>query len=361
MIQPRPYLADLAAYGVENRVVAPGKRLIPLDVNESLRPPSPAVAEAVARAVTVAHRYPDSDWIALREAIAEIHGLEIDTLLCGAGSLELIGLLMRAFAGLGDEVLATQYAYAYFRSATRIAGAAYVAAAEAEMTVSVDPILAAVTQATRIVCVANPGNPTGTVIPAAEIRRLRDGLGDHILLVIDQAYGEFVDTQEGPLFDLVARGDTVVLRTFSKAYGLAGMRIGWGVFPPPIAAEVRKLQPPGPVSGAAQAAAVAAMQDQSYMRETVAQTVAERTRFEERLSQTGIDHLPSQTNFVLARFGHPEEATTADRALRAEGVLTRGMGFYGLPECLRITVGTAEDMYLTADTLIRCLREETRS
>ncbi|MEM9099725.1 MAG: histidinol-phosphate transaminase [Pseudomonadota bacterium] len=353
MITPRPELADLSPYGVENRAVAPGKTPIPLDVNESLRPPSPAVGEAVAAALRQAHRYPDSDWVALRQEIGRVHGLAPESLLCGAGSLELIGLLIRAFAGPGDQVLSTQYAYAYFRTATRIAGAEYVVAPEPEMAVSVDDLLAAVTPKTRLVCVANPGNPTGTVIPAAEIRRLRHDLPGNVLLLIDQAYGEFVDAPGEALFDLIERGDTVVFRTFSKAYGLAGIRVGWGAFPPAIAAEIRKLQPPGPISGVSQAAARAAMADQAYMRETVAQTACQQNRFAARLSEIGVETVASRTNFILLRFPDPDTARSADQALRAEGVMARGMGFYGLPDCLRVTIGPAAEMDLTAETLAK--------
>ncbi|MEM9046518.1 MAG: histidinol-phosphate transaminase [Pseudomonadota bacterium] len=355
MITAKPEFANLSPYGVENRVVAPGKTPIPLDVNESLRPPSPAVGEAITAALGQTHRYPDAGWAELRAKIALVHELHADKILCGPGSLELIGLLIRAFAGAGDEVLSTQYAYAYFRTATHIAGATYVAAPEAGMSVSVDALLAAVTPRTRIVCLANPGNPTGTVIPAAEIRRLRDGLPATVLLIIDQAYGEFVDALAERVFDLVDRGDTVIFRTLSKAYGLAGIRVGWGLFPPEAATAIRKLQPPGSISGVSQAAAIAAVSDQAYMHETVAQTVHQREAFATRLAEIGIETVPSRTNFILLRFSDRQAAKKAEQALRDEGVMPRAMGFYGLPDCLRITIGQQAEMDLTAGTLARLM------
>jgi histidinol-phosphate/aromatic aminotransferase/cobyric acid decarboxylase-like protein len=251
-------------------------------------------------------------------------------------------------------VLATAYAYNFAASAASRVAAIYVTAAERDFVVSVDSILAAVTPATRIVFVCNPGNPTGTRIRNAELLRLRAALRGDILLVIDQAYGEFDEQDPQPVFALVARGDTVVLRTLSKAYGLAGARVGWGLFPPQVATEVRKLQNSNQVTTASLAMAVAAVEDQAYMRETVARTAVIRNSFAEDLRAAGYDVPESRTNFVLIRFADAAAAAAADAALRGAGIIVRSLGGYGLTDCLRATVGPQEMM----DRALRILTDQ---
>ncbi len=312
--------------------------------NESAFPPSPRAIAAGQDAIARSHLYPDPDWTELREAIAQAYGVEPDLTLCGAGSMDLISCTIAAFAGPGEEVLGTSYAYNFVASAAARTGAVYVKAVEQDFAVSVDNILAAVTPATRIVFVCNPGNPTGTVIRNAELLRLRAGLRGDVLLVIDQAYGEFDDEDPRPVFALVARGDTVVLRTLSKAYGLAGARVGWGLFAPSVAAELRKMQNSNQVTTASLAMAVAAVRDQAYMRETVARTAGIRDRFAHDLRSAGY-HVPeSRTNFVLIGFSSTEAAQAAEKTLRGADIIVRGLSGYGLTDCLRATVGPQEIM-----------------
>lgn len=312
--------------------------------NESAFLPSPKAITAGQDAIARSHLYPDPDWTVLREAIAKAYGVERELILCGAGSMDLIACTIAAFAGLGDEVLATAYAYNFAASATARANAVYVKVAECDLAVSVDSIVAAVTPATRIVFVCNPGNPTGTCIRNAELLRLRAALRGDVLLVIDQAYGEFDDQDPQAIFALVARGDTVVLRTLSKAYGLAGARVGWGLFSPSVAAEIRKLQNSNQVTTPSLAMAVAAVEDQAYMRETVARTGAIRDRFAQDLRAAGYGVPESRTNFVLIRFADAAAAAAADAALRGAGTIVRSLGGYGLTDCLRATVGPQEMM-----------------
>ncbi|WP_246501726.1 pyridoxal phosphate-dependent aminotransferase [Mesorhizobium caraganae] len=312
--------------------------------NESAFPPSPKAITAGQDAIARSHLYPDPDWTVLREAIAQAYGVEREPILCGAGSMDLISCTIAAFAGLGDEVLATAYAYNFAASATARANAVYVKVAERDFVVSVDSILAAVTPATRMVFVCNPGNPTGTRIRNAELLRLRAALRGDVLLIIDQAYGEFDDQDPQPVFALVARGDTVVLRSLSKAYGLAGARVGWGLFPPEVAAEVRKLQNSNQVTTPSLAMAVAAIEDQAYMRETVARTAAIRDRFAQYLRAAGYGVPESWTNFVLIRFPDGAATLTADATLRDAGIVVRSLGGYGLTDCLRATVGPQDMM-----------------
>lgn len=347
MIRPRRHVQGLAAYAL----APPGPEgAALLNQNEALRPPAPGVADAVARAVATAHLYPDPDWTALRAGLAGTYAVEADAILCGNGSMELIVALIAAYAGPGDEVLSTAQAYALFRTAAAMSGADYRAVPEADYRVDVDALLSGVGPATRVVAVANPGNPTGTYLPEGEIRRLRNGLRDDVLLLLDEAYGEFAGPGL-PLADLVTRGDTVILRSFSKAWALAGQRVGWGVLPAAVAAEVRKLLNPNNVSLGAQAAARAALSDPDYMAETVSLTTGLRNRAAKRLRSAGYPVPESATNFLLVPFGSAEAARAADSALRAAGIVVRPMGGYGLPDCLRITVGTEDQM----DAMVKVL------
>lgn len=356
MIRPNCHIAAMAPYALADLSVPAGKRLISLAQNESPLAPSPRALAAGQAALAESRLYSDPDWCALRAAIAAVHGLDPAQILCGAGSLELIAGLLQCYAGPGDRVLASQYTYAFFGVATQAAGADFVQAPEPDMTVSVDALLDAVDGRTRLVCVVNPGNPTGTRIPRRDLLRLRKGLDKSILLVIDEAYGEYADAPGEGSFDLVARGDTVVLRTFSKAYGLAGLRVGWGAFPPAVIAEVRKVLNPNNVSGVSQAAAAAAMADQDQMRRVCAETAARRDRFAARMRDLGLGVAESHTNFVVLRFADAAAAARADRTLRAEGLLLRGLAGYGLPDCLRATVGSEDDMAFAA-TLLAGWRE----
>ncbi|MCF6121676.1 MULTISPECIES: histidinol-phosphate transaminase [Mesorhizobium] len=312
--------------------------------NESAFPPSPRAITAGQDAIARSHLYPDPDWTALRKAIAQAYGIDPNLILCGAGSMDLISCTIAAFAGRGDEVLGTAYAYNFAASAAARVGAAYIKAAEHDFTVSTGSILAAITPATRVAFVCNPGNPTGTRIRNAELLRLRAALPQDVLLVIDQAYGEFDDQDPEPIFALVARGDTVVLRTLSKAYGLAGARVGWGVFPPSVAAGVRKMQNSNQVTMTSLAMAVAAVEDQAYMRETVARTARIRDQFAHELRAKGYDVPESRTNFVLIRFSDEAAAEAAEKALWGADIIVRGLGGYGLTDCLRATVGPQEIM-----------------
>lgn len=340
MIQSVPTVAAMQSYALADL----GEGLISLAQNESHLPPSPAALAAGQAALQSQRLYPDPDWHDLRQAIAKTHGLDAAGILCGAGSMELIGSLIRAFSGPGDEVLAPEYGYIFIATACQQAGSLYRKAPEVDFTASVDALLAAVTPATKILFLCNPGNPTGTRIPNAEILRLRGALPARVLLVVDQAYAEFDPQDPAPIFGLVSRGDTVVTRTFSKAYGLAGTRVGWGYFPTAIAGETRKLLNPNNISGVSQAMAVAAVSDQAHMRASVAAVAAIRDGFANALRAKGFACPESHTNFVLIPFADAATAAEANARLRAAGYLLRGMGGYGLGHCLRATVAEAAVM-----------------
>jgi histidinol-phosphate aminotransferase len=357
MIPVVPHISKMSPYALAQLSTPPGQRLLSLSQNESLRPPSPKVAEAISEAVATSHLYPDPDWSQLREALAARYAVPASAILCGNGSMELIACLTQAYADVDNAVLAPAHAYPFFRTATQIVCARFDTAPESDLQVSVEALLAAVRPDTRLIFVANPGNPTGTRISAAALRLLRGALREDILLVIDEAYGEFADGLGEATFDLATRGDTVVLRSFSKAYGLAGLRIGWGVFPPDIAREIRKVMNPNNISAVGQAAARAAVQDHRFMQATVQQTAQLRDRFTTRLQRAGFRVPRSFTNFVLIDFGTAERADHADRALKAQGIVLRAQGGVGLPSCLRATIGTADTMVHAAEALEHWAKE----
>ncbi|MEQ9122663.1 MAG: histidinol-phosphate transaminase, partial [Alphaproteobacteria bacterium] len=291
------------------------------------------------------HRYPDGGAQALVRAIGEVHGLDPARIVCGAGSDELLALLGRAYAGPGDEVLYSAHGFLMYPIVALSVGATPVKAPETDLTANVDNLLAAVTPKTRIVFVANPNNPTGTMLPAAELRRLRAGLPADVLLVIDAAYAEYVDD---PAYDagasLVDEGAaTVMTRTFSKIHGLAALRIGWCYAPAAIAAVLNRIRGPFNVGAPAIAAGAAAIRDLDHVERSRAHNRVERKRLADRLVQLGLSGPTSHGNFLLVRFPDAATAEAALAALNGAGVIPRRVAGYGLPECLRITVGTAEE------------------
>jgi len=352
MTVARPHIAAMSAYKLADLSPPEGRKLISLCQNESLRPPSPQALEAATRSTGSSMLYPDPDWTILREAIGDLHQIPAGDILCGNGSLDLIGALARVYAGPDRAVLAPEHCYPFFRTAAQLANARFDTATENELTVDVSRLLASVQPDTGIVFVANPGNPTGTRLNKSELIRLREGLRKDILLVVDEAYGEFVGIADEPCFDLVADGKTVVLRTFSKAYGMAGFRVGWGLFPGSVSAEIRKVLNPNNISLVAQAAATAALGDQTYMSQTCSQIEEIKTRAVKDLRQAGF-HVPrSFTNFVLIGFENETHARQADDALRSQGIFLRGQAGVGLPHMLRMTIGPDDDVRAAVGDLI---------
>jgi histidinol-phosphate aminotransferase len=357
---PRPGILDIAPY-VGGEAKVPGiARPIRLASNESALGPSPKAIAAYNRLAGEIHRYPDGGSTELRQTLARHYGLDAARIVCGSGSDELIGLLTRAYAGPGDEVVYSRHGFLIYPIAAKAVGATPLTAPETNLTADVDALLAAVTERTRVVFLANPNNPTGTYLPAEEVRRLHRGLPASVLLVIDAAYAEFVTRNDyEPGIELVEAAQNVVMtRTFSKIYALGGMRVGWAYCSAPIADVLNRVRNPFNVNGAGQAAAVAALEDA---------TATDRARehndiwlpwLTRQLRELGLELTPSVGNFVLARFP-AEPARNADAAwsfLQAKGIITRKMGGYGLPECLRITIGTEEEMRAVVDTTAAFLR-----
>ena len=352
MIEPKPTVAAMAAYALPDISAPEGVEPVVLAQNEHAFPLSAAVRDAVEAALAGGHLYPDSECRELRATIAAEHAIDPERILCGSGSMELMAALVNAYIAPDQRVLMTEYGYLFMRTLVKMAGASLGVAPERDYHVDVDALLGAVDDDTRLVFVVNPGNPSGTVIPNSEIRRLRDALADDVLLLIDEAYSEFVDPgYNQPLFDLVDAGNAVITRTFSKIYGLAGLRVGWGYFPADIAANLRKVMIPSGLSQLSQAAAVAAMRDRVGAQQARSEIARLRDLLTRGIAGVGLRVLPSQTNFVLIDFDTPEGARSAFAALRNRGLIVRPMGGYGLPHCLRISIGLEPHMRAVIDCL----------
>ncbi len=354
-LKVRPDILEIEAYkGGESSV--PGlARVIKLSSNESPLGPSPHAVAAIEAAAQEAHRYPDGECRALREALAKHHGLEARRIVCGAGSDELITLLTRAYAGPGDEVLYSAHGFLMYAICAKAVGAKPVAAPETKLKASVEELLARVTPRTRILFLANPNNPTGSFLARDEVTRLHAGLPKDVLLVIDAAYAEYVmrnDYSAG--IELVEpQGNVVMLRTFSKIYGLAGLRLGWAYCPASVADVLNRLRNPFNISSAAQAAGLAALDDIAHVDAARSHNDIWLPWLTRELQRLGLEVAPSVGNFVLARF--PEEAgRNADAAnafLCERGIIPRKMGPYKLGHSLRITIGLEEEMRATVAAL----------
>lgn len=352
--QPRPGILDIAPY-VGGEAKAPGaNRVIRLASNENPLGASPQAMRAYRALSGELHRYPDGGSTELRRTIAAAEGLDTDRIVCGAGSDELIALLTRAYAGPGDEVLYSAHGFLMYPIAARTAGATPVAAPERDFRADVDALLERANPRTRLVFLANPNNPTGSYLPADELARLRAGLPADTILVLDAAYAEYVEAADyEPGVRLVEANDNVVMtRTFSKIHGLAALRLGWSYSEDGVSDVLNRVRGPFNVSAAAQAAGIEALRDEEHVRRSVAHNSKWRAWFSERMTSAGLQALPSQGNFVLLRFpGGSAAAEAAAGELKARGILVRRMKAYGLPDCLRVTVGMGEEMETVAEAM----------
>ncbi|WP_439332820.1 histidinol-phosphate transaminase [Tranquillimonas alkanivorans] len=313
--------------------------VVKLSSNENPFGPSDAVKEAVRKSVHELHRYPSIDHLSLRRAIAQVHKLDADRIICGVGSDEIISFLCNAYAGPGDEVIHTEHGFAMYRISTLAAGATPVEVPERERTVDVDAILDACCFRTKLVFIANPANPTGTMIGGNEVARLADGLPPQTLLVLDGAYAEYVDGFDGGASLVDSRDNVIMTRTFSKLYGLGGLRIGWGYGPAPVIDVLNRVRGPFNLSQTQLVAAEAAIRDRGYAERCRAENARLRTWLAEALAGLGVPSDTSCANFVLARFSDQDEAEACEAYLRSRGLLVRKVAGYKLPNCLRITVG----------------------
>ncbi len=338
-IQPQPGIMEIALYQGGASHLDGVRNVLKLSSNENPLGPSDAAKEAVVRASHDLHRYPPTDHAALRQAIGEVWGVDADRVFCGVGSGEVLKLLSEAYAGPGTEIVFTEHGFSMYPIYAHACGATPVVVAEHERVVDVDAILAACTDKTRLVFIANPANPTGTMVGAAEIARLAAGLPPQALLVLDGAYAEYVDGFDAGKSLVETRENVVMTRTFSKIYGLGGMRVGWGYGPQPVIDVLNRIRGPFNLSGAALAAAEAAVRDTDHTEKCRIENAKWREWMATALAELGVPSDTSTANFVLARFTDEAEAKACDAHLRSEGIIVRQVAGYGLPHCLRITVG----------------------
>lgn len=313
--------------------------IVKLSSNENPFGPSDKATDAFRRASFDLHRYPSTDHSDLRNAIGDVHGLDAAQIICGVGSDEIITFLCQAYAGVGDEVLFTEHGFGMYRISALAAGATPIEVKERDRVTDVDALLAGCSARTKLVFIANPNNPTGTMICENEMARLADGLPDGAILVLDGAYADYVEGFDGGANLVATRDNVFMTRTFSKLYGLGGLRVGWGYGPRAIIDALNRVRGPFNLSSPALLTAEAAVRDQAYANKCRTQNTKYRAWLAEALAEHGVVSDTSCANFILARFGDQNEAENCDNYLKSKGILVRRVAGYNLPNCLRITVG----------------------
>ncbi|MBL4802948.1 MAG: histidinol-phosphate transaminase [Emcibacter sp.] len=345
-LKPRPWINELDVYvGGKSHTIGVEKS-VKLSSNESALGSSPKAVEAYHAEATSLHRYPDASYHDLREALAEKYDIEASQIVCGVGSDEILKLACRAYLAPGDEVIFPKHSFMMYPIAATSFGGIAVEVDDTDYTANVDNILAALTDRTRIIFLANPNNPTGTYISAAEVERLWQNIPDNVLLVLDGAYADFVvaeDYQAG--IELVKKSSNVLMaRTFSKLYGLAALRLGWGYACPEVARILDSIRDPFNVPSVTQVAGVAAVKDVDFEKKARAHNIQWLNYLRTELISMGLDPIPSVANFILIRFPSAQGATAeaANDFLLKRGYILRWLPGQGLGDCLRLTVGTEE-------------------
>ena len=346
--QPKPYVMAIAPYVPGRSTTDDGRKVAKLSSNENPLGTSPAARAAFAAAANMLERYPDAGATIVRDAIAAAYDLDPTRIIYGNGSDEVLHLAAGAFAGSEDEVIFVRYGFAVYEIATRRVGATPVVAPDRDYATDIDAVLAAVTERTRIVFIANPNNPTGTFAVRDEIARLHAGLRPDILLVLDQAYAEYLDAgdDDGGMALAKTAENVLVTRTFSKIHGLAAERIGWGYASAAIIEAMHRIRLPFSITIAGQHAAVAALGDTAFVTHTRAHNKRWRGWFAEevaKLGNAGLRAIPSEANFVLVVFEGALTAEQAYKGLMDAGYIVRWLPNQGLAQGLRITIGTEEE------------------
>ncbi len=352
--RPRAGVSSIGPYKQGASIIDGVDNPIKVSSNESpLGPSSHAIAAYHAAAESLC-RYPDGTQAALREAIARVHRLDVARIICGNGSDEIISLLTRAYAGPGDDVVLSEHTFGMCRIHAVAQGARVITVPEPDFKISASGLLAAVTPATRIVCIATPNNPPGTYLAGPELRRLHAGLPDDVVLLVDSAYAEFVTADDyDPGTALAESADNVIMtRTFSKLYGLAALRIGWAYASHSIVDVLQRIRTPFNTNAPALAAATAAMLDREHadrVRDHNSRWLETMTR---QLTRFGLEVIPSVTNFLFVRFpSGPHCAEAAFNFLRMRGIIPRPIGAGGPQTHLRITIGLPEENQAVLDAL----------
>ena len=351
---PKSGILDIAPYVGGKSKIEGVAEPIKLSSNENPLGPGEKAREAFAAAIERLHLYPEGRASKLRQAVADKHDLEPERLVFGNGSDEVFALLNQVYLTPGDNIVTGQYGFLAYRISAKANQAEIKLAPEPNLKAEVDGLLELVDERTRLVYVSNPANPTGSWNSGAEIRRLHEGLPENVLLVIDEAYAEYVTEPDWQSALTLARTATnvIVTRTFSKIHGLAGLRVGWGYCPLPVAEAVDRIRLPFNNNIPAQEAALAAMSDDEHVEKSRALVQQWRPRLTQAIKGFGFEVFPSAGNFVLVRFPDAKRnAQAADAFLHSRGIIVRPVGGYGLTDCLRITVGTEDENRALLDAL----------
>jgi histidinol-phosphate aminotransferase len=351
MREPRvpEYIRNLAIY-VPGRPIEEVERelgisdIVKLASNENPLGTSPKALVAIHKAMASLNRYPDGGGFALRKALAARHGVELENTILGAGSVELIEMLARAFLADGDEAVFSEQSFVSYQLAVeQVNGKAVIVPATGGRAHDLAAIANAVTDRTRLIYLANPCNPTGTYFTRGEFDRFMAQIGDRALVVLDQAYHEYVCRPDYPdgLDDLKAGKSVIVLRTFSKIYGLAGLRIGYGLSSPEVISVLNRVRSPFNTSSLAQVAALAALDDHDWVKRSRDHNLRELTFLQEQLDKRAIRFTPSVTNFVLIEVESDVKKLFVE--FQRGGVIVRPVGGPGLVNCARVSVGTRSE------------------
>lgn len=341
--EPNSGILEIAAYVPGKSKASGAAKIHKLSSNETPLGASPLVQDAIKNTLAELELYPEGSSAVLRDAIASVHGLNADNILCGNGSDELLALLSRTYLSPGDEAIYSEHGFLVYKIEILASGATPVVVKEQNLTVDVDAMLDAVTSKTKMLFLANPNNPTGTYLPSSELRRLHAGLPKDVILVLDAAYAEYVrknDYEAG--IEMVSANENVVMtRTFSKIYGLAGLRIGWVYAPLKIIDAMNRVRGPFNVNAVAIAAGVAAVGDRKHIENAIDHNLIWLEKVTQGLIAIGLEVTPSVGNFILINF--PQDgvntATEANDFLLSKGFILRAVGGYGLPNSLRMTIG----------------------
>ena len=346
-------LANIERYEAGESSIAGRSGSLKLSSNENPFGPGRRAREALSQSLGELERYPSGNHYELRAAIADVHGLDAGRILCGAGSDNILSLLARAFSGPGTEVICARHGFLMYPIFAKAAGATPVEVAETDRKVDVGKILAAVSDRTRLIYIANPSNPTGTMLDNEELENLAAELPASVVLALDGAYAEYAEGYDGGA-SLVDRYPNVFMtRTFSKIHGLAALRVGYGYGAPDIVNVLDRIREPFNVGGPAQAAAIAAIGDADHVRNCQAENARNREWLAGRLAPLGIDVDRSHANFILARFSSPDQAAACDGHLRDEGIIVRRLEAYKLSDCLRITIGDRDSCQRVSEAISR--------
>ena len=346
--QPKPWIMDIAPYVPGRSTTDDGRSVVKLSSNENPLGTSPRARDAFEDAERTLCRYPDAGATALREAIAGHHGLNPARVIYGTGSDEVLHLAAGAYAGAGDEVIFVRYGFAVYEIAARRVGATPVIAPDRDYATDIDAVLACITDRTRLIFIANPNNPTGTFASRDEIARLHAALPPHVMLVIDQAYAEYLtpaDDDHG-LELAQTHANVIVTRTFSKIHGLAAERIGWGYGSAEAVAAMHRIRAPFNVTTAGQQAAIAALGDARFTEQSRAHNARWLEWFADEVAgmgNHGLRAIPSKANFLLVLFEGAVSAENAYKRLMQKGYIVRWLPGQGLPHGLRMSIGTEEE------------------